>query len=130
MLYFHAILNHLKMGLQKYARRTQHRNVDTNDAYPLLIFDHFEALPLALKTCTDPKHRQTLLSVIYSILQYSTSICHDLSLSHVMFVGNDLQTTTVDTPQKTGSDCMQLMNEILLKHGEFWNMSGIDKDVA
>eukprot|EP01084_Bolivina_argentea_P077026 139652_1 len=42
MLYFHALLNHLKAGITKY---NQNNN---NKQFPLIIFDHFEALPAAL----------------------------------------------------------------------------------
>lgn len=134
MLYFHAILSHLKAGINKYN--------DSNNDYPLLIFDHFEALPSALKNCKDTKNREMLSFIIYSISQFSSSVCHDLSQSHVLFVGNDFFTFSNKEKQvqtegliadDIGNDttgCINYLSSSILRHCEYWNMDGINKDIA
>ena len=129
MLYFHALLNHLKAGI------TKRNEVDSSNAYPLIVFDHFEALPSALKNTKDTKNREMLQFIIYSISQFSSSICHDLSLSHVLFVGDDFFTMS-----QTGKDEQQDVTNVrgslhylsssILKHCEYWSVEGINKEVT
>ena len=89
-LYFHAILNHMRAGLIRYHEKHFHNKSDsTSDNLPLIVFDHFEALPAALRHCQNEKNREMLSFIIYSISQFASSICHDNGLAHVLFVGDE-----------------------------------------
>jgi hypothetical protein len=65
------------------------KNKSIDSTYPLIIFDHFEALPLALKHTEPGPNRELLKLIMHSIGQFSQSVSHDKNLSHVVFVGDE-----------------------------------------
>eukprot|EP01083_Nonionella_stella_P242165 844953_1 len=128
MLYFHALLNHLKAGIRKYDQQLQ--NAEPKQ-YPLIIFDHFEALSSALqhtKVSKQSKNREMLSFIMYSISQFSSSICHDACLSHVLFVGNDL--FTKHGVHDEAEEPMSYFSSSVLKQCEYWNMDGVNTHIA
>ncbi|ETO36518.1 hypothetical protein RFI_00541 [Reticulomyxa filosa] len=99
MLYFHAMLNHLRAGIRRYNSKygllpsLSSRVTDTHsDGLPLIVFDHFEALGEAYNRCDSSKNREMLSFIMYSLGQFATSLCHDQGLAHVLFVGDELFT--------------------------------------
>ena len=72
----------LKKNYQNESDRHNIKNV------PLIVFDHFEALPAALQHCENEKTRELLISTMHNISQFATSICHDNGLAHVAFIGD------------------------------------------
>ena len=122
MLYFHAMLNHLKQGVGKY--RNSNKNMELK---PLVIFDHFESLPALLKHCKSEKNNEIISFIIYSISQFSSSICHDNNLAHVLFVGNQLFTSDSIDNHKS---CKEYLSDSIFKHCEYWSIRGINKNDA
>ncbi len=143
LMYFHAILNHLQSGITLYDKRkglltnpmhTQDitDNPSTKKQLPLVVFDHFEALPAAMKHCNNTANREMLSFIMYSIGQFSTSICHDQGLAHVLIVGDEVFTHkpgSGDEGAKSGEKGgFQTYLNHLMKHCEYWNLSGNRRD--
>lgn len=119
MMYFHAMLNHLKSGLQLYST--------TNKDLPLIIFDHFEALPTALQMCVDGKKREMVQFVIYSISQFSSAVCHDCGLAHVLFVGNESFASIEEYSLNSNiyQSSVQYLSNSMINHSQFWSIDGV-----
>uniref|UniRef100_A0A0G4ICJ3 Uncharacterized protein n=1 Tax=Chromera velia CCMP2878 TaxID=1169474 RepID=A0A0G4ICJ3_9ALVE len=87
MLYFHAMLNHLRAGIRTFNQKSQKKK-NEKPSLPLVVFDHFESLPQAMRRASKG-NKEMLSFIMYSIGQFATSVCHDHGIAHVLFIGDE-----------------------------------------
>ena len=120
-------LNHLRSGINMYVNKNvkisgnmdekNDKNEKKRAEYPLIIFDHFEALSAAMKHCDSKSNRETLSFILYSLGQFATNVCHDTGIAHVMLIGDELFTSN------NGGLTQHL--KPLAKHCQFFYINGI-----